>query len=123
MILINGVAEDRIDVLDRGLQYGDGLFETIVYRDGALEFLDAHLERLITDCKRLKIPFQEYYDSLRTELKSVCQSLNDDAVIKVIITRGIGGRGYFAGSDIIPTRIISSHPLPNYPDNSYQQGV
>ena len=122
MILTNGVAEDRIDVLDRGLQYGDGLFETIAYRDGVLEFLDAHLERLITDCKRLKIPFNKY-NLLRAELTTVCQLLSDDAVIKVIITRGIGGRGYFAGSDIVPTRIISSHPLPNYPDSSYQQGV
>ena len=122
MILINGVAEDRINISDRGLQYGDGLFETIAYRDGVLEFFDAHLERLITDCKRLKIPFQER-ESLRAELTTVCQSLNDDAVVKLIITRGNGGRGYFSGSDIIPTRIISSHPLPNYPDNSYQQGV
>ncbi len=122
MILVNGVTEDRIKVSDRGLQYGDGLFETIAYRNGILEFLNAHLERLITDCKRLKISFKDT-DLLRTELMTVCQSLRANAVIKIIITRGSGGRGYSAGLNIEPSRIISSHTLPDYPDSYYQHGV
>lgn len=122
MILINGIAEDRINITDRGLLYGDGLFETIAYRNGVLEFFDAHLARLITDCKRLKIPLKDD-KVLRAELMTVCQSLNDDAVIKVIITRGSGGRGYSIGSDIKPSRIVCSHPLPNYSENYYQHGV
>ena len=117
MILINGVAEDRINISDRGLQYGDGLFETIAYRNDVVEFLEPHLNRLVSGCDRLNIPFQQL-EQLRSELKTVCQSLNDDAVIKIIITRGSGGRGYFADKDSVATRIISTHPYPNYPDSS-----
>ena len=122
MILVNGKPEDRISVSDRGLQYGDGLFETIAYRSGIAEFLNAHLERLSLGCERLAIPFQQL-DQLRSELDTVKQSLTDDVVIKIIVSRGSGGRGYFADKDIIPTRIISTHPYPSFPDSNYTTGI
>lgn len=123
MILINGKADDRINVADRGLQYGDGLFETIAYRNGLAEFIDAHLDRMIAGCQRLAIPFQQL-EVLRSELNTVCQQLDDnDAVIKIIVTRGSGGRGYLANNDIEPTRIISTHPLPQHPESNKTAGI
>lgn len=115
MILINGQPENRIDVADRGLQYGDGLFETIAYRHGRLEFLSDHLSRLQQGCDRLNIDFPAIQQSLISEIDSVCQQLNGDAVIKVMLTRGAGGRGYRYQADMIATRIISSHAMPVYP--------
>ncbi len=122
MVLVNGVTENRINIADRGLQYGDGLFETIAYRNGVAEFLDAHLTRLLKGCKRLAIPFQDI-EILGAELNSVCHQLSDDAVIKIIITRGSGGRGYFAESNIEPSRIISSHPCQTYPESYPRSGI
>lgn len=123
MILRNGIADNRINIADRGLQYGDGLFETIAYYDGEAEFVEAHLDRLVAGCERLNIPFQQL-EQLRTELTTVYQQLaTDNAVIKIIITRGEGGRGYLADSDVEPTRIISTHSYPNYPDSYSQSGV
>jgi 4-amino-4-deoxychorismate lyase len=122
VILVNGKPENRIGISDRGLQYGDGLFETIAYRNGVAEFLDAHLKRLALGCERLAIPFQQS-DQLCSELATVSQNLVDDTVIKIIVTRGNGGRGYFANKDIIPTRIISTHPYPAFPDSNYTKGI
>lgn len=123
MTLVNGLPDDRIAISDRGLQYGDGLFETMAFRRESIEFLDAHLARLAEGCKRLNIVFTET-ETLVDELKTVQQSLaSNDAVIKVIITRGSGGRGYLAARDIAPTRIISTHPLPNYPAHFSLAGV
>jgi len=122
MILVNGQAEDRIAVSDRGLQYGDGLFETIAYRNGSFEFLQAHLNRLILGCTTLGINFEQL-QQLETEILSVGEQLNQDAVIKVILTRGSGGRGYLASSDMMPTRIVSSHPMPTYPEQHRSNGV
>jgi len=123
MILINGQPENRIEVADRGLQYGDGLFETIAYRNGQLEFFPAHLSRLLEGCKRLKIVFPAtQQQSLRNEIQMVCQQLNDDAVIKIILTRGAGGRGYRYKPDMQTTRIISTHAMPVYPD-AYTSGI
>lgn len=117
MILVNGKPDNRIDISDRGLQYGDGLFETIAYRDGKLEFLQSHLTRLYAGCERLNIPYQQLDSQLTTELELLCRDLSSNAVIKIIITRGHGGRGYRITPDIIPTRIISTHPYPSYPES------
>jgi len=57
-ILINGQSADSISVLDRGLQYGDGLFETMAVIDGACPFWDAHMRRLQKGCPRLQLPYR-----------------------------------------------------------------
>lgn len=54
--LVNGQYKDTISTLDRGLQYGDGLFETIAVAGSRLYLWDAHLARLTVGCKRLNIP-------------------------------------------------------------------
>lgn len=123
MILINGQSEDRINVLDRGVQYGDGVFETIAYRKGVAEFFAAHLQRLLLGCQRLKIDFPEAQIALlTTEFHQLCATQHDDVVIKIIITRGKGGRGYRYASDMQATRIISVHPMPHY-SAQLQQGI
>jgi 4-amino-4-deoxychorismate lyase len=123
MILVNGNSEDRIDVSDRGLQYGDGVFETIAYRNGKAEFLEQHLQRLQEGCARLAINFQQI-DTLRFEIDTACEQLDSlSAVIKVIVTRGSGSRGYFSLNDSEPTRIITTHPYPKYPEHYHSEGV
>ncbi len=123
MILINGKPDNRISVSDRSIQYGDGLFETIAYRNGQLEFLEAHLTRLIHGCERLTIPFHQL-KQLKEELSIVLVELaENDAVIKIIISRGSGGRGYLADPSVEPTRIISTHPLPTYPESNKTAGI
>ena len=44
-----------VSALDRGLHFGDGLFETIACVDGRPRFLPLHLERLAFGCERLQI--------------------------------------------------------------------
>ncbi len=123
MILVNGKADSRINVSDRGLQYGDGLFETIAYRNGEIEFLEAHLNRLMLGCERLAIPFKQL-KKLQVELSVLLDALADnDAVIKIVITRGSGGRGYLSDKTVEPTRIISIYPFPIYPEKSGEIGV
>jgi 4-amino-4-deoxychorismate lyase len=123
MVLINGLPDHQIAISDRGLQYGDGLFETMAFRGGTIEFIDSHFARLINGCRRLNIEFTQT-QKLSNELSIVCKSLTDnDAIIKIIITRGSGGRGYLAPSGVEPNRIISSHNLPIYPDHYSQTGI
>jgi branched-subunit amino acid aminotransferase/4-amino-4-deoxychorismate lyase len=52
---VNGEDSRQVDATDRGLQYGDGLFETIAVVGGKPRLLAAHLERLLRGCARLDI--------------------------------------------------------------------
>jgi 4-amino-4-deoxychorismate lyase len=119
MILINGEQTDRINVLDRGLQYGDGLFETIACRHGQLELFDLHLARLQLGCQRLNIA-TDFWPDLTAQLQQLSNHSNQNLIIKVIVTRGVGGRGYRAATDSKPSWIISTHPYPDYPEQNSQ---
>ncbi|MBT3505550.1 MAG: aminodeoxychorismate lyase [Piscirickettsiaceae bacterium] len=123
MVLINGKNNDKVSVFDRGLQYGDGVFETIAYRNGKPEFLEQHLERLFTSCDLLSINFKQQ-DELLSELALVCEALQQEqAVIKITVTRGEGSRGYFSDNSALPTRIISTHSHPTFPEYYQKDGV
>jgi 4-amino-4-deoxychorismate lyase len=121
MILVNGKETAQIAVNDRGFQYGDGLFETIEVCEGRPIFLEQHLQRLNIGCSKLKIPCSDP-KLLANEIFSVCRCAKQ-AVLKIIITRGTGGRGYRQPDAIRPTRIISLHPLPEYSSTFPNHGI
>ena len=88
---------------DRGLLYGDGLFETMLLRNGRARFLDDHMQRLFAGTARLKMNAPDA-EVLRNELQLLVQG-HDCGVVKLIITRGCGGRGYRASSSHECTRL------------------
>jgi 4-amino-4-deoxychorismate lyase len=107
-VWINGRRSRAIDQRDRGFQYGDGVFETMRVRCRRVRLLDYHLDRLYEGCSRLKIraPLKR---TLRGELERAA-ALRSDAVLKLIVTRGIGPRGYRPSGAERCTRVISLHP-------------
>lgn len=108
--MINGVQTEYISVRDRGLQYGDGCFETLRIYDGQPLLLSLHLERLEATCKLLHIQYDT--QELNRELTEFLRECETDGVLKIVITRGIGGRGYSSGKNSRSTRIIMYSPLP-----------
>ena len=119
--LINGVETDCVSVADRGLQYGDGLFETIAVRDGGLCLWRGHFDRLFDGARRFGIPCPS-----QGMLLDECQRSIDSCssgVLKIVLTRGSGGRGYRPPADPHPTRIVSLHPWPDYPLDWADRGV
>ena len=105
---INGVESDAVAVLDRGLNYGDGLFETMRLQRGAVMHLGRHLARLAEGCARLGIDRLDLED-LRREIVATAHA-SADGVLKLIVTRGSGARGYRPAGDEVPTRILSLGP-------------
>jgi UPF0755 protein len=120
-MLINGLYSHQIDQTDRGFQYGDGLFETIAIINGQAVFLDQHLARLQKDCHRLKIPYPGT-ELLTLEVEQLAKNASK-AVLKIILTRGVGGRGYRQPDPIKTTRVLSLYPYPDYPDSYKNQGI
>lgn len=104
---INGIPGESVPVDDRGLQYGDGLFETIVIRKGRARFLDAHLARLDLGCQRLGIGFASSA-GLRAEIARVVAQAPANAILKLIVTRGSGPRrGYAPRGSFEPRRVLT----------------
>ena len=103
-VLVNGRPGGAIDPLDRGLHYGDGLFETIAIAGGRPRFLEWHLERLTAGVRRLVFPEPDLA-TLRAEIAALIDA--PQAVVKLVLTRGAGQRGYRPPRPAHPTRIVN----------------
>jgi len=114
-------SEDCISVLDRGLAYGDGLFETFRVRQGRPCLWQEHMARLQNGCDRLDIPRPDL-QLLEKEAIELCAGVAD-GVLKLIFTRGTGGRGYRIPDTPIPWHGFSLHPAPTYPDRFKNEGI
>lgn len=115
-ILIDGRESACVDARDRGLAYGDGLFETLAVIRGIPSLWQGHMARLATGCERLGLPIP-VEDRLREEIERLAQGGN--GVAKLILTRGIGPRGYVMPEPATPCRILQFHAdpaLPHAPD-------
>lgn len=123
--LVNGRLQESIPIADRGLNYADGLFETIAVCDGSALLADAHLARLNAGCLRLGIRANIELDLVHAELAQLLDVAGSPvrAVLKLIITRGAGGRGYRADPKTCVTRIAGIHPWPDYPHEHQETGV
>ena len=106
--LVNGELTDQINVLDRGLTYGDGVFETIAMLDYRLPLWHQHMQRLISACKCLNIEPPDP-QLLERETSRVIDKKKPSGTIRITITRGVGRRGYRPNTETGPTRIISFH--------------
>ncbi len=105
--LVNDIATDTVPVTDRGLAYGDGLFETIAVREGACRFIDDHLARLAAGCRQLGIDYCGDASLIANIDELLRQHNTSHGVIKIIITRGSGPRGYaYKREDTQPARIV-----------------
>lgn len=118
---INGIAGEHVDWRDRGLQYGDGLFETMRVRDGRVRLLEYHLERMLDGCRRMSIRTPPP-PSLRRELERRARP-HADAVLKLILTRGSSARGYRPSGRERCTRILSLSAPPRVAASQSSQRV
>jgi len=107
-VWIDGRRNELIDYRDRGLQYGDGVFETMHVGRGVVRLLDDHLDRLLEGCRRLGIrppPVR----TLRAEITAAATRA-ERGVLKLIVTRGVGTRGYRPSGRERCTRILALTP-------------
>lgn len=118
--LVNG-RPTAVDPADRGLAFGDGLFETMAAADGRVRWLDYHLERLAAGCRRLAIGPLDLAE-IRAEIATHCPRAGG-AVLKLILTRGSSARGYRLPEPSQPTRILGISSWPDYPHRHYTAGI
>jgi 4-amino-4-deoxychorismate lyase len=120
LLLVDGREAGAIDPRDRGLAYGDGLFETVAVVDGRARFFDWHCERLESGAARLRMPAPARA-LLGEEIQRVAPP--GRSVVKVLVTRGNGARGYRPPAEIQPRRVVAALEWPERDPSCWTRGV
>ena len=120
--LIDGRPGGEVSALERGLHYGDGLFETIACVGGAARLLPLHLKRLMHGCRRLALRAPDPAQ-LEAEIASLARG-SERAVLKLIVTRGAAqARGYAASGEERGTRVLLRYAWPKPDERLASEGV
>ena len=119
---LNGKATDQISLSDRGLLYGQTLFETIPVCHQQPLLLERHLNRLAKGCKALSIDLD--FEQLQIEINEFCQALTaNKLVLRITLSMGEGGRGYANPETPHSQRILSIHAFPKHPKTHWREGI
>ena len=123
-MLVNGIATTSIDINNRGLAYGDGVFSTIKVEFGKVQLWDLHLARLQKSAKQLHFPNIDWaLLSQEVQTFSMQYVAQENSVIKLILIRGSGGRGYSINGCNTVDRIITAHQFPAQYEQWQEQGI
>jgi len=119
-VLINGQAADSIHVSDRGLAYGDGVYRTFLIQAKTPLLWSQQYQKLSADCAKLALQLPPQ-SQLLAEIQQLCA---DDSLYvgKVMVTRGLAGRGYQIPPQFECNRIVMVSPY-TAPDTRIQQGL
>lgn len=120
-MLVNGVPADTISIRDRGLLYGDGVFRTFIARAAQVPHWPLHCAKLIEDAGRLGIQAPPAAQ-LETQLAQLLAD-HPDCVLKIMLTRGRGQRGYTPDPAAEASCIWDVSPLPDQKMTQREQGV
>jgi 4-amino-4-deoxychorismate lyase len=118
-IWLNGVAATALPLPDRGLEFGDGLFETLLINRAQPLYSELHLARFQGGCRALMFP--DCSATVREQLRQA--ALASDArgwrwsALRVTVTRGAGPRGYAPPEKADPRIIITATRLEQMPDH------
>jgi branched-chain amino acid aminotransferase len=118
-------SEARIPFLDRGVLFGDGLFETIRAYDGKPFRLERHLLRLREGCRDLRLSGLPSDGDIEEALGEL-YGLNvgeGDAYMRITLTGGPYDGGRTLDRPSPPNMLIVVQPYAGYPPELYERGV
>lgn len=106
--LITDLDDTQPDIQDRALHYGDGLFETMLLESEKIPFWDLHYRRLSESAQRLSIkcPDKAWFEK---QLEAYLD-LKKNLVIKILLSRGSGGRGLMLPDELTPNIYLLHYP-------------
>jgi 4-amino-4-deoxychorismate lyase len=122
---IDGQPAANLPVDDRGLAYGDGLFETMRVRAGRVHMLEGHLQRMLHGAGVLRLPVDA--ESVRRDVQAFIAAQSDagrpDFTLKFLLTRGSAGRGYLPLPEAVPRRLLLAYTPAVFQPEHAQSGV
>ena len=98
---------------NRGLRYGDGLFETIKMKNGKLLFEDEHFARLWKGLKVLEFDIPKHFtvEVLQKEMSALAKKNGHEAAARIRLNVIRGDGGLYDAKNHFPAYIIQTWPL------------
>lgn len=107
-VWLDGTPAKELPLPDRGLDFGDGLFETLLLREGVPLFLERHRDRMARGLQALYFP--ECQSRIERDLQHACQAVAENGwpwtALRITVTRGSGPRGYAPPDPAVPRVLI-----------------
>ena len=127
-VFLNGLfmplSSARISILDRGFNYGDGLFETMRAYNGKVFRLDAHLQRLYQSLDAIYLNVPMTVGEMNSVVReTLIRNEYSDCMIRLTISRGEQNMGFHLDPEAAPTLVIIVRPLENLPLEWYEKGI
>lgn len=121
---VNGTETSALEIGDRGLSYGDGLFETMRVIRGKVPLLQYHVTRFVEGLERLNIgSVRRLKKQFQDQVNAALPLLQGEAILKIIVTRGHGGRGYVPPGRPEPSLILQAYDYPDWPRSYFSKGI
>lgn len=122
---VDGRPGAALPVDDRGLAYGDGLYETIRVAAGRSPLVELHMQRLLRGADVLQMPVD--IDAIEAELRAFMAAQlaagRGDCTVKLLLTRGSAGRGYRPLPEAQPRRLLLAFPPAAWPAANTVDGI
>ena len=125
-VIEQGGYKGEFEAWDRGAQFGDGLFETILVRNSTPKQLSLHIKRLAKGLEQLSINVVglDFESIILNSIEELClNSQVKNGVYKIIVNRGLSNRGYGYSSDIKPNITSLFSHLPEINLENYKNGI
>lgn len=118
----SSIDEATVPINDRGLQFGDSVYEVFVAYGGRLWLEDEHYRRLEASLAAIGIvaSLAQIRDWVSDTLH---QSTLGEALVYLQVTRGVAPRGHLPPNKIEPTIIVTVRELRTLPAETHARGV
>lgn len=128
IVSVNGrlqpAAKARISIFDRGLLYGDGVFETLRIYDGRSFRFQDHWQRLQCSTRSIGLRLPHPAAWFRRQIDTLLRANRlTNALVRLTLTRGVGPIGLEPPSTVAPTIILFARPFTGYPRGLYRRGL
>lgn len=121
--LIDGRPEQALPADDRGLLFGEHVFETIAFRHGQAPLWSRHMQRLARGADLLGMVLPDAAQLAR-DCRTLLETCTDSSgVLRITITAGSGGRGYWPAAQPRSRRIVQRRPWPSDLEDQRRQGL
>lgn len=105
--------EAMVSIFDRSFRYGDGLFETLLAKNGRFFRWEQHLQRLERSVAFIRLPITIHKSALLAAAGHLLErNAMADAVLRITVSRGAGPRGYLPTGTEKPVLIMTCDTRP-----------